>query len=47
VAEDDAGRPNFSKLREQATSHPIEATGSKLRAMMSWVDRPLPGAAQE
>jgi ketol-acid reductoisomerase len=47
VAEDDAGRPNFSKLREQAASHPIEATGSRLRAMMSWVDRPLPGAAQE
>jgi ketol-acid reductoisomerase len=41
VAEDDAGRPNFTKLQEQGAEHPIEATGSKLRAMMSWVDRPI------
>ena len=41
VAEDDAGRPNFSKLQEQGVEHPIEAVGSKLRAMMSWVDRPI------
>ncbi len=41
VAEDDAGRPNFAKLREQGAQHPIEETGRKLRAMMSWVDRPI------
>jgi ketol-acid reductoisomerase len=41
VAEDDAGRPNFTKLQEQGAAHPIEETGAKLRAMMSWVDRPL------
>jgi ketol-acid reductoisomerase len=41
VAEDDAGRPNFAKLREQGEHHPIEETGRKLRGMMSWVDRPL------
>ncbi len=41
VGEDDAGRPNFTKLREQGAAHPIEETGSKLRAMMSWVDRPI------
>jgi ketol-acid reductoisomerase len=41
VAEDDAGRPNFTKLREQGAQHPIEATGRSLRGMMSWVDRPL------
>jgi len=41
VAEDDAGRPNFAKLQEQGAEHPIEAVGSKLRAMMSWVDRPI------
>ncbi|HEU5108847.1 MAG TPA: ketol-acid reductoisomerase [Micromonosporaceae bacterium] len=40
VAEDDAGRPNFAKLREQGEHHPIEETGRKLRGMMSWVDRP-------
>src|SRR5215831_8928373 len=39
VAEDDAGRPNFAKLREQGTAHPIEETGARLRSMMSWVDR--------
>ncbi|HEX6682926.1 MAG TPA: ketol-acid reductoisomerase [Candidatus Limnocylindrales bacterium] len=41
VAEDDAGRPNFTKLQEQGAEHPIEAVGSKLRGMMSWVDRPI------
>jgi len=41
VAEDDAGRPNFSKLQEQGAEHPIEAVGAKLRGMMSWVDRPI------
>jgi ketol-acid reductoisomerase len=41
IAEDDAGRPNFTKLREQGAQHPIEETGRKLRGMMSWVDRPI------
>ncbi|WP_020523295.1 ketol-acid reductoisomerase [Catelliglobosispora koreensis] len=41
VAEDDAGRPNFTKLQEQGAEHPIEAVGAKLRGMMSWVDRPI------
>ncbi|HEY3010007.1 MAG TPA: ketol-acid reductoisomerase [Micromonosporaceae bacterium] len=41
IAEDDAGRPNFTKWREQAAQHPIEDTGRKLRSMMSWVDRPI------
>ncbi|GHJ49912.1 ketol-acid reductoisomerase (NADP(+)) [Catellatospora sp. TT07R-123] len=41
VAEDDNGRHNFTKLQEQGAVHPIEETGAKLRAMMSWVDRPL------
>jgi ketol-acid reductoisomerase len=41
VAEDDAGRPNFTKLQEQGAEHPIEAVGAKLRGMTSWVDRPL------
>src|ERR671929_411047 len=33
IAEDDAGRPNFTKYREQAANHPIEETGRKLRDM--------------
>ena len=41
IAEDDAGRPNFTKWREQGAAHPIEETGKKLRSMMSWVDRPI------
>ncbi|MDT8915667.1 ketol-acid reductoisomerase [Amycolatopsis sp. PS_44_ISF1] len=41
VAEDEAGRPNFVKLEEQGNQHPIEATGKKLRDLMSWVDRPI------
>src|SRR5690349_3783935 len=41
IAEDDAGRPNFTKLQQQAAQHPIEETGRKLRGMMSWVDRPI------
>jgi ketol-acid reductoisomerase len=45
VAEDDAGRPAFTKLREQAVQHPIEEVGQRLRDMMSWVDRPLTDTA--
>ncbi|HWC78904.1 MAG TPA: ketol-acid reductoisomerase [Pseudonocardiaceae bacterium] len=41
VAEDDNGRPNFTKLREQGQQHPIEEVGKKLRGLMSWVDRPI------
>ncbi|MGH3438250.1 MAG: ketol-acid reductoisomerase [Sciscionella sp.] len=41
IAEDDAGRPNFTRLREQGKQHPIEEIGGKLRGMMSWVDRPI------
>jgi ketol-acid reductoisomerase len=41
IAEDDQGRPNFTKWREEGAAHPIEETGRKLRGMMSWVDRPI------
>lgn len=41
IAEDDAGRPLFEKYRRAAADHPIEATGARLRSMMSWVDRPI------
>jgi ketol-acid reductoisomerase len=37
IAEDDAGRPNFAKLREEARTHKIEQTGKPLRNMMSWL----------
>ncbi|HEV2782881.1 MAG TPA: ketol-acid reductoisomerase [Actinophytocola sp.] len=41
VAEDDAGRPNFTKLVQAGEQHPIEEVGRKLRGLMSWVDRPI------
>lgn len=41
VAEDDAGRPTFTKLQEAGEQHPIEEVGRRLRGLMSWVDRPI------
>ncbi|MGH3095022.1 MAG: ketol-acid reductoisomerase, partial [Streptosporangiales bacterium] len=41
IAEDEAGRPNFTRAREEHARHQIEQTGEKLRAMMPWVDRPI------
>src|SRR5689334_7375955 len=37
VAEDDNGRPNFTRLQKEGTEHPIEQVGEKLRGLMSWV----------
>jgi ketol-acid reductoisomerase len=37
VAEDDAGRPQYTKYREEAATHPIEEVGSRLRGLMSWI----------
>ncbi len=44
VAEDDNGRPTFSKLRDEAEQHSVEQVGAKLRGLMSWVDRPVDDA---
>jgi ketol-acid reductoisomerase len=41
VSEDEAGRPNFTRLQKAGEEHSIEEVGSKLRGLMSWVDRPL------
>ena len=41
VAEDDAGRPTFTALRDKGAGHPIEQVGTRLRSLMSWVDRPI------
>src|SRR6266508_1892491 len=40
VAEDDAGRPSFTRLRAEAREHQIEQVGRPLRAMMSWLRHP-------
>jgi ketol-acid reductoisomerase len=41
IGEDDNGRPNFTKLREQGKAHQIEEVGGKLRPLMSWISDPL------
>lgn len=41
IAEDDRGRPTFTRLRDEGKAHPIEEVGGRLRALMSWVDRPI------
>ncbi|CAB0550580.1 ketol-acid reductoisomerase [Corynebacterium diphtheriae] len=41
VADVEAGQPELKRYREEITAHPIEATGSKLRDLMSWVKNPL------
>ena len=37
IADQDAGAPEFKKLREDEAKHPIEATGKELRKMYSWL----------
>ena len=37
IADQDAGAPEFKKLRAEGEAHPIEATGRDLRKLMSWV----------
>jgi ketol-acid reductoisomerase len=37
IAESEAGRPNFNRLREEGKQHPIEQVGARLRGMMPWI----------
>ncbi len=37
IADQDAGAPEFRRLRAQGETHPIEAVGRDLRRLMSWV----------
>ncbi|UER53877.1 ketol-acid reductoisomerase [Kineosporiaceae bacterium SCSIO 59966] len=37
IEDQDAGAPEFRRLRAQEEQHPIEATGRELRKLMSWV----------
>jgi ketol-acid reductoisomerase len=37
IAEYAAGNPNYKALKQADLDHPIEATGRKLRAAMSWI----------
>ncbi|AXE38585.1 ketol-acid reductoisomerase [Acidipropionibacterium virtanenii] len=38
IADQDAGAPEFKKMREAEAGHPIEATGHELRKMFSWLE---------
>jgi ketol-acid reductoisomerase len=37
IDDQDAGAPEFKRLRAEAEQHPIEGTGRELRKLMSWV----------
>ena len=37
IADQDAGAPEFKRMRAEQEQHPIEETGRKLRGLMSWV----------
>jgi ketol-acid reductoisomerase len=37
IADQDAGGPEFKRLRAEGEQHPIEATGRELRGLMSWI----------
>ena len=37
IADYKAGAPKFNSLRAAGKAHPIEKTGSELRAMMPWI----------
>jgi ketol-acid reductoisomerase len=39
VAESEAGRQNFNRLRQEGKDHPIELVGGRLRAMMPWISQ--------
>jgi ketol-acid reductoisomerase len=38
IAENEAGMPNYKKLRDQDVTHPIEVVGARLRGMMPFLD---------
>ena len=37
IAENETGRPNFNRMRDDAAKHPIEEVGARLRSMMPWI----------
>jgi ketol-acid reductoisomerase len=39
VAEDDAGRPIYTKLAQEGAQHPVEEVGARLRPLMSWIEK--------
>jgi len=39
IAEDKAGRANFTRMKNAYAAHPIEKVGAALRAMMPWLKK--------
>lgn len=39
ILENQAGRPQYTRMKERAANHPIEQTGRELRKMMSWIKK--------
>jgi ketol-acid reductoisomerase len=40
IAENEAGRPNFNRMREEETKHSVEIVGKNLREMMAFLPKP-------
>ncbi len=38
IEENEKGRPNFNKIKEEQRNHQIEKVGAELRKMMKWID---------
>jgi ketol-acid reductoisomerase len=38
IADQDAGAPEFKRLRTEGEQHPIEKTGAELRKLMPWIE---------
>jgi ketol-acid reductoisomerase len=45
VAEHAAGKPSFTRFRDEAAAHPIEAVGKELRGLMPWMADAQPQAS--
>ena len=38
IEENENGRPNFNRIKEEQRNHQIEKVGAELRKMMKWID---------
>jgi ketol-acid reductoisomerase len=38
ILENERGRPEFNRIKEEQRNHPIEKVGAELRKMMKWID---------
>lgn len=47
IEENKKGRPNYTKMRQEADGHPIEKVGADLRKMMLWISQPGEKKTQE